>query len=215
MTDAVLHQVEERFPGFRRVHAADDALAVAEPVLQNDRADPRIDAGRVHGNARAQASIRTARCGWHRPRGVTPCRSPRCGRPDTSSIAITRPRSPFAVAAAAIVEAQRDIAPGFELLADPFRAAALVGAKAVHHDDGRSAFAGSARSGTWATPDSAKPSDSERRSPARLQRLFFCDADGRTARGTVPTLPTGPLCRHVASRETGATRPARGGRRLE
>ena len=46
-----------------------------------------------------------------------------------------------AIAAATEVEPQRNIAPGFELTANPGRAAVPIGAKAVHHDDGRAALA--------------------------------------------------------------------------
>ena len=46
-----------------------------------------------------------------------------------------------AIAAAAKVEPQRDITPGFELTANPGRTAVPVSAKAVHHDDGRPSLA--------------------------------------------------------------------------
>jgi hypothetical protein len=141
MPDAVVHQLEKLVPGLRRVHAADDPLAIAQPVFQDDRGDSWIDAGGINGDAGAQArSAQRDAIGIDlRPRGHIAHRVARVGdflhRNNAAAFS-------FALAASPIVKAERDVAPSLELPTDPFRATILVGAKPVHHDDGWAARTG-------------------------------------------------------------------------
>ena len=139
VADAVLHQLQKPVPAFIAMHAAHHAFAVAEAVFKDHRADAVVDGGGIHcdGGAEAGAAERDA-CGIDlRPRRHVGDGVLRVGDFFHRDHAA---RFSAAVAATPIVEAQCDIAPGFELFADPFGAAVLVGAEAVHHDDRRAAF---------------------------------------------------------------------------
>ena len=124
------------------MHAADHALAIGDAVLDDHRRHTVVDARRIDGDAAAEArSAQRDPLGIDlRPRGHVGHRAD--GVIDLLHREHTATH-PAAFAAAAIVEPQRHVAPRFELAADPFRSAGLVGAKAVHHDDGGALLAGS------------------------------------------------------------------------
>src|ERR1700730_13843866 len=122
------------------MHAADRAFSIRDRVFEDDGRHPRVD---------------------RRPIDRTPGPKPRPGGADPVGIVLRAAgnvgqRVPgvrdllhgddtaalaAAIAAAAKVEPQRDITPGFELTAKPRRTAGPVSAKAVHHDDGRPSLA--------------------------------------------------------------------------